>query len=61
MKYGHTSWGVSGALYPQSATVGVTPLSRALLVSLRRKKLVERRVLAQFVPVNHVRWGTKQH
>ncbi len=48
-------------LNPQSATVGVMPLLRALLVSLRRERLVEKRVLAQFVPVNHVRWGTKQH
>ena len=61
MKYGHTNRGVSGALYPQSAIVGVNAFLRALLVSLHRERLVERRVLAQFVPVNYVRWGTKQH
>ena len=61
MKYGHTSRGVSGALYPQSAIVGAITPSRALFVSLRQKSLVERWVLAQFVPVKYVRWGTKQH
>jgi len=57
----HTSRGVSGALYLQSALVEVMSGLREILVSTPYFKDVEKIVLYCRESANRVRAGTKQH
>ena len=55
------SRGVSGALYLQSAIVGVMLCRGRILVRLPLESGVDTSGLAQLDSVNRVRSGTKQH